>query len=175
MRFLIIIIILFQIHSAFSDELNNDVNIYWTFPSKSFALELNLECKVFEYETFGIRNRTYLKYGSSMLGFPNFGVIYSFPMIGFTHFIGTTEGLEIGANYFRRRAIGSYNNEKGEPHNKKNEQHIGFEIGYREYYNKYLMIRYTFNPFYNLDNPKDNFNIFRSFYILMSISVGYSF
>jgi hypothetical protein len=175
MKTLTLILFFFIFSNLDSKQGSKDINIYYSFPGNFYSLQFNIEYNIIDYKILGIQNTTYLKYGSSMIGFQGFGVLYNYPIIGFTHFLGTTEGFEIGANYFRMRATGSYNNEKGEPHNRKNDQLLGFEIGYREYYNKHLMIRYTFKPFYSLDRPENNLNIFKSFYLLLSFSVGYSF
>jgi hypothetical protein len=174
MKYIITILLLLTTFQAESE--TNDLNIYGTYPGISYSIEFSIEYSVLNTEVLGIESTTYLKYGTSVIGFQGIGVMNNYPIIGFVQYFGSGSGFEIGASYFRRHFVGSYNNEPGEPHNKGKDQLIGMEIGYRDYYNDNAIFRFTFTPFYSFDDPpEDGLSYLKHFYLFLSFSVGYSF
>lgn len=161
---------IYQSHSE-----TNELNIYGTYPGISYSFEFSIEYSIYNTEILGIESNTYLRYGTSVLGFQGIGVMNNFPIIGFVQYFGEDEGVDVGASYFRKHLVGSYNNEPDEPHNRSVEQFIGVEIGYRDYFNDNAIFRFTLTPFYNLYDSEKGINDLKYFYLFMSFSVGYSF
>jgi len=173
LKLIITILLFITIIQAKSE--TKDLNIYGTYPGVTFSVEFNIEYSIYFTHILGLESTTYLKYGSSVFGFQGIAVVNSYPIIGFVQYFGLEKGVDIGANYFRKQIVSSYNHEPGEPLFKETEQFLGFEIGYRDYFSDNAVFRFTFTPFYSLDNRPVNLKFLEYFQYMLSVSLGYSF
>lgn len=171
----LIITILLLITNIQAKSETRDLNIYGTYPGVTFSVEFNIEYSIYNTQILDIESTTYLKYGSAVFGFQGIAVVNSYPIIGFVQYFGLDKGVDIGASYFRKHIVSSYDSEPSEPHFKETEQLLGFEIGYRDYFSDNAVFRFTFSPFYSLDNPPVNLKFLEYFQYMISVSLGYSF
>ncbi|TNE35957.1 hypothetical protein EP342_01010 [bacterium] len=173
MKILIAILLILSSYSSYSK--TRDLNIYGTFPGYTYSFEFDLEYSILNFDLLGTESTTYLKYGSSMFGIQGASFRYSVPIIGLVQYIGTEDGVDIGASYFKTRTIGTDRNLENKPIYKEEEDFLGFEVGYRNYFSDNAVFRFTFTPSYSLDDPPKDVSFLKYFQYMLSVSVGYSF